>query len=262
MNTNKQQATETRIVPLTPGMYIVRFCSTPALGEGAILSIAPSAANTQVEFFASEGIQNNTLLHQNDCVVVRCCGGEGNILITSISRTGVSMVGARIDRIAGAVDRPGAEIPNLSTHAPPRLAPAAPRELVNLLGHVEMTGDVKVPTGQWLGDPQSNYRLEGFTIEWPDRPNDVDIAYSCVIGGVGRSPAVLSGGYCGTRQRAAPITAITASLVGKNANAYKLKLEAVFSGAPTQAVSSGVECRGLTGREHLIAIRVNLLRNG
>ncbi len=42
MNTNKQQATETRIVALAPGMYIVRFNAIPTIGEGAILSIAPS----------------------------------------------------------------------------------------------------------------------------------------------------------------------------------------------------------------------------
>jgi len=260
VNTDRRNASETRIVALDPGMYIVRFNSIPAAGEGAILSIAPSEDGVKVDFFTSEGVRNNTLLNQSDIVVVRCAGGEGNLLITSICRSGAKTVGARIDTIAGAVNRPGAEVSGLGYQSQrqgqlgaPSAAPSAVP--LKLSGHIEYDGDVVAQPGQWLGDPNSRRRLEGFSLDWTERPEEVDLAYSCVIGGLGRSPAVLSGGYCGSRQRAAPITAITVSLVGKRAADYQLQLEVVFAGCPPQKLSTGVECRGLTGREQLVAIR-------
>ncbi len=261
MNTNKQQATETRIVSLQPGMYIVRFNAIPTLGEGAILSIAPSDSGVKFDFLASEGVKNNTLFNQSDCIVVRCAGGEGNLLVTSLTKSNARPVGTRIDKIAGAVDRPAADVTGIGyqQQAPGQLPQStlqsSPANL-KLSGHIEMRGDVTGQPGDWLGDPKSTRRLEGFAIEWRDRPEELDIAYSCVIGGLGRSPAVLSGGYCGSRQRAAPITALTVSLVGKNANGFELAMEAVFAGCPPQKMRSGVEVRGITGREQLVAIIV------
>lgn len=256
MSTNKQQATETRIVSLKPGMYIVRFNAIPTLGEGAILSIAPSESGVKFDFLASEGVKNNTLFNQSDCVVVRCVGGEGNLLITSLCKSGSRPVGTRIDKISGATNRPGADVSGLGYQPQGQARLSQPAAIhLNFLGHIEMRGDVAAHRGDWLGDPKSSRRLEGFSIEWDEHPQELDIAYSCVIGGLGRSPAVLSGGYCGSRQRAAPITALTVSLVGKNANAYQLDMEAVFAGCPQQKMHTGVEVRGITGREQLVAIR-------
>ena len=257
MNTHKQQATETRIVSLQPGMYIVRFNAIPTLGEGAILSIAPSDSGVKFDFLASEGVKNNTLFNQSDCIVVRCMGGEGNLLITSLCKSGSRPVGTRVDKIAGATNRPGADVTGLG-YQPQGQLPQPTRQStpanLKLSGHLEMRGDITAQPGDWLGDPKTSRRLEGFAIDWLDRPEELDIAYSCVIGGLGRSPAVLSGGYCGSRQRAAPITALTVSLVGKNANSFELAMEAVFAGCPTQKMRSGVEVRGITGREQLVAI--------
>jgi hypothetical protein len=259
VNTNKQQATETRIVSLKPGMYIVRFNAIPTLGEGAILSIAPSENGVKFDFLASDGVKNNTLFNQSDCIVVRCAGGEGNLLITSLCKSDSRPVGTRIDKITGATDRPGADTGGMALQAQSQARLPQPAAIhLKLLGHVEMSGDVAAHRGDWLGDPKSSRRLEGFAIDWDDRPQELDIASSCVIGGLGRSPAVLSGGFCGSRQRAAPITALTVSLVGKNASAHQLNMEAVFAGCPPQTMHTGVEVRGITGREQLVAIRASV----
>ena len=366
MNTPKQQATETRIVSLKPGMYIIRFNAIPTLGEGAILSVAPTQAGGHLDFFFSEGILNNTLFNQSDIAVVRCSGGESNLLITSMCNSGKA-VGTRIDKIAGAAERsaathlgasavqpdsppslqpppvaapppsqtqatqppspaapsPGvlqsnlelqqgqaplgsqlpqpqaAIIPQSAVHQPahqqiatpqgqrsplqepyqstlqPSPAPHSPSPFADaippsqqptnlnvspltLLGHLQEAGDVRVQSGAWLGDPQSRLRLEGFAIEWENKPQDVDVAYSCVIGGLGRSPVVLSGGFCGSRQRAASITALTFSLIGPNAEAFQLKAEAVFANCPPQTLRPGVEVRGIAGAEPLVALRVSI----
>jgi len=295
VSTQKQATTDARIITLTPGMYIARFNAAPNPGEFCLLSIAPGDPSVRIDFFASETVENNMLRTADDIIVVRCTGGEGKLILTSLPGAGATVTGARLDRIANALERPGAAAPGATTPAPapaavtsgttaapaaiaagaPSAVPPAPSQpattltaaptrapqvLLKVTGHVELQGDVSVPPGQWLGDPASSRRLEGFSIDWPDRPDDVDLAYSCVMAGIGRSPAVLSGGYCGSRQRATPINAITVSLVGKQASAYALEMEVVFAGCPAQKITPGVECRGLTGREPLVALRVAMRR--
>lgn len=51
MTTSRYQATEARVVSLESAMYIVRFNAMPALGGGAILSIAPSDSGVKIDFF-------------------------------------------------------------------------------------------------------------------------------------------------------------------------------------------------------------------
>lgn len=249
--------TDTRIVHLEPGMYIVRFDGRPTLGESAVLSLAPGYPGSKLDFFESEAVTNNTLSSTEDCIVVRCSGDAGNILITSLSLTSPALVGARVDKIASSIEKSesntAAPVSRLKT-------PVAP-ELPGLSGHIEWKGDVTAGLGAWLGDSDGHNRLEGFSVAWENKPADVDIAYSSIIGSLGRSPVVLTGEFCGTRQRAAPITAVTFSLVGKQASKYNLEVEVAFDGAPIQKLQSGVEGRGVTGREHLVALRLKVTNN-
>ena len=250
--------TDTRIVNIEPGMYIVRFDGNPTLGESAILSIAPGDPITTVDLFASEHVKHATLASADDCIVVRCGGGSGNLVITSISLTSGTLTGARVDRIAAAGDRTQLA-PSLGGHSVTIPAPQ-PKEAIQLGGHIQWQGDVEVAANAWLGDPRGHDRLEGFSVEWANKPADVDLAYSCTIGGMGRSPAVLSGGFCGSRQRAAPIQAVTVSLVGKNSAAYELAVQAAFDNSPLQTLASGVEGRGVSGQEQLTALQVIVTR--
>ncbi len=291
-----QQAgkTDTRIVHLEPGMYLIRFDGTPALGESAIVSVAPGEPGAVVDFFESEGVQNTTLAMSADCIVARCVGGSGNLLVTSVSLSSDTLAGARVDKIASSegkvrtragVVRPEpipaastvppvaqapdanatkpATVPVAPVQVPAAAAPAQPAaaaEQIQLMGHIEWKGDVTAQANAWLGDPQGSSRLEGFTVQWHNRPADVDLAYSVVVEGMGRSPAVLSGGFCGSRQRAAAIHGLILTLVGKNAAAYELVVQAVFENTPLQQLGSGVEGRGLTGREKLVALAVGVVR--
>jgi hypothetical protein len=127
--------TDTRIVNIEPGMYIVRFDGSPTLGESAILTIAPGDARTQIDFFASEQVKHSTLASEEDCVVVRCSGGSGNLLITSVSLTSGTLTGARIDRIAAA-----GSLGSVGTVGQSVAMPSAPTpEQLLLSGHIFAT---------------------------------------------------------------------------------------------------------------------------
>lgn len=246
--------TDTRTVHLQPGMYVVRFNGAPALGESALVSLASGDEASQVDFFASEAIINNTLVSADDCIIVRCSGGSSKILLTSLSVSSSVLAGTRIDKIASSTERLGG-----TAQAAGLKSPLTP-ESITLSGHIQWVGDIALSPGAWLGDPGNQNRLEGFTVDWENRPGDVDIAYSAILSGLGRSPAVRTGEFCGSGQRAAAITGLTFSLVGKNAAAYELIVEVKFDGSPVQKLSSGVEGRGVMGREQLVAMQLTVIR--
>lgn len=232
-------------------MFIVRFRGVPAAGESAQVRAAPDAVS-YIDFFASEAATDNTLRSADDCIVVRCSAESARIEILSsvASPEGGQPVGARIDRIASSdvyaraaaegADRGGGSF--------------------RLLGHFEQLGDATAEPGSWLGDPRESRRLEGFSIHWNNQPEGVDIASTVIIGHLGRTPVVLSGGFCGTRGRSEPITSLTLALVGERANDYVLAIQAQFDRTPMQRAGAGVELRGVTGREPLVALRLDVIK--
>src|SRR5690606_29878101 len=91
-----------------------------------------------------------------------------------------------------------------------------------------------------------------------NKPQGVDLAYSCKVAGQGKQPASLSGNFIGTRRKAAGIQAVTFGLVGPQQKAYQLGGHVVFAGSPPQAIVNGKELSGPTGYENLAAISVSI----
>ena len=49
---------------------------------------------------------------------------------------------------------------------------------IRVLGHVAGIGDVYGSANEWLAGPTAPSRIEGISIEWPTKPEGVDIRYS------------------------------------------------------------------------------------
>lgn len=267
---------QSRVLPLEAGMYIVRYASNLPQGQEVCITLqqAPLGKGS-VDFFPAEGVSRNTLAKLGDCVIVRVKGDIGALLVTEyhLAAVGVRTVNLRVDRI----DTSAAIISDAKL-AQPQMAAATPAPLpgnasapngafntqaatngaatLRLEGHIERRGDITVQGG-WLGSPNSMQRLEGFTIHWPNKPEGVDLAYSCQVQGA-RQPAALSGNYIGTRRRASPITAITFGLIGPKQKNFQLDGQVVFSGTPQKTIQNGQEISGPTGQEHLVAILVSV----
>ena len=284
-----------RVLALEPGMYIFRYASQLPEGQEVCITLqqAPLGKGT-VDFFPAEGVNRHTLARLGDCVVIRVKGGKGAVLVTEYHRASQAVsVDLRVDRI----DTSEAIVRKAPVQQPPVLAeaiaassmgsiagaaqplhaaalssmtpitapvistrgvvPDTARISLALEGHIERRGDVAVQDS-WLGNPDSNARLEGFTINWPNKPQGVDLAYSCKVTGQGKQPAALSGNFVGTRRKAAGIQAITFGLVGPQQKAYQLSGHVVFAGSPPQPIVNGKELSGPTGYENLVAISVSI----
>ena len=241
----------TSILQLNTGMYIARLKQVDTLKREMItISPAPMEAEGSIDFFCSSHIKNNTLKEISDCIVMRVDNGKAPLLISGM---GGNLASLKIDEIT-TLNTPST-VQSLSD------APTSNSEKISLEGHIEWKGDVKKEVGEPLGDPRGNKRLEGFIIRWDDKPKDVDIAYSCTVDGMGQSPVVLSGDFSGTRARNLAIQGVIISLVGRGAKKFQMKGSVVFSGMKPQKLISGVEYRGVTGKESLISLQVEILRN-
>ncbi len=238
---------------LEPGMYLFRYASQLPEGELICFTLqATPLGKGSIDFFPAEGVSRNTLARLGDCIVGRVKGAAAGLLITEYRQTedGRLQADLRIDRIdtsAAIIRQP----------APTPAASAIQALPLQLSGHIEYIGDTHAE-GAWLGKPDSQARIEGFCIEWPDRPQGVDLAYQCSVLGAGQLPASLSGGFVGTRRRAAPINAVAFALVGPDAENYRLTGHAVFAGCTPQAIEPNQELRGPTGLEQLVALHIEV----
>ncbi|MCP5126592.1 MAG: hypothetical protein H6973_13440 [Gammaproteobacteria bacterium] len=271
----------TRVIMLKPGMHIFRYASKLPRDEIILLTLQPAPLGKgTIDFFPAEGVSRNTLSRLGDCVIVRVRGDQAGILVAEyhLQDNTTSSVDLRIDRIDTSEnliqssplsnisrDQPAmdsspfesaATMVNPSRPATPsRASPAF--ELLQLFGHIERRGDVSV-TNDWLGDPNGQARLEGFAIEWKNRSQDVDLVYTCRVEGIGQTPAIFSGGYAGTRRKAAPITAVSFALAGPKAADFELSGQVVFASGPPLAIVSGQKLSGPKGSEHLVALFVSI----
>src|SRR5262249_7735714 len=101
---------------------------------------------------------------------------------------------------------------------------------LRVCGHVAMLGDVVVGNGTWISGPNRSPRIEGFAIEWPDKPEGIVLRYAARIGGPTPTMTKLveAGNFVGTRGRALPLTGLGFELSGTGAQDLQLMIEAAF----------------------------------
>jgi hypothetical protein len=135
---------------------------------------------------------------------------------------------------------------------------------VRILGHLTGIGDIWVKSDEWIAGPSAPSRIEGISINWPDKPADLEIHYAVKTA----KPQAISGrtmelgSFAGTRGKAMPLVSLMFELSGAAADDHQLTVEAIFLGAPaTRLTGKRIVASGPTGREPLVGLRVGL-RNG
>jgi hypothetical protein len=131
----------------------------------------------------------------------------------------------------------------------------------SLLAHVAGAGDVQVGADEWVAGPDAPARIEGLSIDWPDRPDNLDVSYAVKLARPHAASGRMTklGGYAGTRGRALPVVGVTVELRGPAAADFQLSAEAAFLGAPlTRMSGKRIAISGPTGREPLVGFRIRL----
>jgi len=133
-------------------------------------------------------------------------------------------------------------------------------EGLRLLGHVAGIGDVVVGPNEWVAGPATPSRIEGISLEWPEKPDDLDLRYAVKSATQAGTPKMVGlETFAGTRGRALPITGIVLEMSGAGASDCQFVAEALFLSSPTlRAVGQRVVLSGPTGREPLVGLRVTI----
>jgi hypothetical protein len=132
---------------------------------------------------------------------------------------------------------------------------------IRILGHLSGIGDVQVSANEWLAGPSMPLRIEGLSIDWPEKPQDLEIHYAVRTA----KPEMVSGrkmrlgAFAGTRGKAMPIIAVALEMSGPQATNFQFVVEAIFLASPAMRIAGKhVVASGPTGREPLVGLRLGI----
>jgi hypothetical protein len=248
---------QSKMVDVQRGVMLVRYATADDDRRPPKVAVVVNPKDERnVELVLNPDHKEAVLWQPGSCLVVRASKpGKLLVEVIAIEDGGSTAATVRIETLTQG-DAP-------SAHAAPRSRDKRPNELggVRLLGHVAGIGDVESGPDQWIAGPEAPARIEGLSIEWPDKPADLDLRYSVRLA----RPHEVSGrvmrlgDYAGTRGRALPIVGLAVELIGAAATRYQLSVEAAFLSAPLMR-SNGrqLDMSGPTGREPLVGLRLRI----
>ncbi len=247
-----------RVTLLEPGMYIFRYASQPPQDKPVCIALqqAPLGKGS-IDFFPGEGISKNMLHKLGDTIVARVKGGVTTVLITEYHMFDATIepIDLRIDRIdnSPAIMR-GFSVIATAT-APTAIESDQASAALTLTAHVQGAGEVVSGTG-WIGQHNETRLIEGFCIDWENKPEGVDLVYTSTTAGSGPRPNVTTGTYTGMRNQSLGLVAAGFTLVGPNRHFYELLGHIVFSGHAPQLIVPNQVMHGPTGMEPLVALHI------
>jgi len=253
-----ERAKQRKTVEVDKGLFLIRYATAEDETRPPKVHVAVDPQyEDRVELILHPAHSDAVLWQPGSCIVARATGTAHLAVEVIASHPGGSVAATvKIEpltqgKVAAAAaperDEAGLALVDLSDF--------------RVLGHVAGIGDVHVGAGEWLAGPAAPSRIEGISIEWPGKPDDLAIRYAVKLA----RPQVVSGRmtelgtFAGTRGRAMPIVGVTLEMSGPAATDYQFAAEAVFLGYPAMRVSGRrVVLAGPTGREPLVGFRLRL----
>ncbi len=233
------------------------FCilSTPVPGgditqglPGVRLSLPPGPGGrpdaVTIRGFAADGWLSAT----GDAALVRVTSPTAQLMVTIYQAK---------DAVGGA---PNIQVMRLGEGGPtdvvaePALAPAGrapaepmpatvPRTAMDLVAHVQGSGDVGCMLGEWMGAKGSKTWIEGFAIAPTKEVLPADVEYQAVLGRGWLSPWAEGGQFCGSRGMALPVLGLRLRLRGAAAETHECSYSATFvDGSEVGPVPGGEAC--------------------
>ena len=219
------------------------------------INLAPVINAGKVHFLCSTSVNNNCLTNTSECIVIRVDSEQATLLVSENNEEHTTPLQLKVDKVSDLTLNTAIKT-NITETVETSSATLSQPEDVYLTGHIALHGNVQSAVGECLGNPQLQHYIEGFTVEWENRPDDVDIAYFCEIEYMGRTPTSLSGCFVGTRHRSLAIQSVSFSLIGSQAKNYQLSGQAFFNKQEPLNIITGIDSHGPTMKEALVALQI------
>ncbi|MGP8123660.1 MAG: hypothetical protein ACLP8B_24445 [Xanthobacteraceae bacterium] len=260
MKAELERGKQSKVLDVDAGLLLLRYATADDDKRPPKIRILVNPKHrNNIELVLNPDHQDAVLWQPGSCLVVRATApGQLFVEVTAIEDGGSTAASLKIETLSQGKAAVPARQPAVARSA--GHVGVDPRRLA-VRGHVAGIGDVTVRADEWIAGPVAPARVEGISIDWPGKPDDIDIRYSVRLA---RPHAVSGqvmqlGDYAGTRGRALPIVGLTLELTGAGASGFRLTAEAVFLGAPVQRMSGAqVEMSGPTRREPLVGFRLRL----
>jgi hypothetical protein len=253
---------ETKTLSLSPGLHILTYAEATDSFNPPLVNIAIPIGliGSRVSLMFLEPLNEGFLTKPDEAVVIYIAGESAELLIGIFIGTQCNNPEIKL-KTRHLIENHQATLPStLSQHDIP-VTNNKPLSTDNILplafsGHVEWQGDQQLNLGQGLGNPDKNWRIERFAIHWPNKPNGVEIEYGCYVKTLGETPKTTQNNFVGTKARALPITALSAQLIGVNADNYQLTLDVIFSETGLRPINAnGQLIWGIHENEFLTGLR-------
>jgi hypothetical protein len=250
-----ERTKQTKVVDVDKGVLLVRYATAEQESRPPKINIVVNPKHQKnIELVLSPDHGDAVLWQPGSCLVVRALKpGQIFVEVVAIDKGGSTAATVKIETLSQGEAAPTTRRRSSATDVD--------FSHLRLLGHVAGSGDVFARADEWIAGPDAPARIEGLSIDWPGKPDDLDIRYSVKLARPNAASGRITGlgGYVGTRGRALPIVSVTVELTGPGASAFRLAAEAAFLGAPlTRMTGKQVTVSGPTGREPLVGFRLRL----
>lgn len=272
------KAIESKNLRLSTGLHLLSYLDAVDIENPPLVNIAipMGQVNSQVSLLFQDPSHEGFLNKPNDSVVVRVVGESAEVTVgifitpacksTEIKFEAKPLLSENtvttdtapepVEAISPTVETETAVLTDKTPESEEAATPTEKDYPLAFSGHVQWQGDVQLAAGEALGNPEKDWRIESFAIHWPEKPADVSIEYHCYVNTLGESPKSSLNALTGTKARALPIAALSAKLIGENADLYELIIEVIFSETGVKTLSTDGELTwGLHENEYLTAIR-------
>jgi hypothetical protein len=255
------RAAQQKTIEIARGLFLVRYAAAEDEGRPPIVKVVPDPASEQNITFVLHPDHREAVLWQPDtCLVVRAITpGKLSIEVSPVEENGPVAATVRIEPLNQGQ----------ATSVPAQSSSSGDRSVdwgdFRVLGHVASVGDVVVNAGEWLAGPSAPSRIEGISMAWPSKSDDLDIYYSVKTARpqAGSERAMALGSFAGTRGKALPIVGLTLEISGPDVANLQFAVDALFLGSPVmRATGKLIVLNGPTGREPLVGLRVGLQHDG
>lgn len=242
-----------RTVDLDRGLFLVQYKSADDEASPPKVVVSPASGHERsLELLLHPDADQGILWQPGSSLIVR---------VARAAQLQIAVVPQRQNGSRAA----SVEVKSVSQGTPPQ----APQDewdqerepgSFRLLAHVAGIGDVVVGPNEWIAGPTAPSRIEGISIEWPNRPRDVELRYAAKSPIQAGTPAMVNlAAFAGTRGRAQPITGLVLEMSGRRASNWQFVAEALFLSSPTlRAVGQRVVLSGPTSREPLVGLRITI----
>ncbi len=253
-----ERARQQQTVAINRGLFLVRYAAAEDTARPPMVRVSPDPApNKDIGVLLHPDHSVPVLWHPDTCLVVRALApGKLSVEVVAAQDGSSTAATVRVEPLTqGTPASPLAQTKGGGKRSPADLS------TLRIVGHVTGLGDHPVNANEWLAGPSAPSRIEGFAIEWPDKPDDLEIRYAVKTA----QPQPVSGramglgSFAGTRGKTMPIVGVMLEMSGPAAASLQFAVEAIFLGAPTMRITGKrVVASGRTGREPLVGLRLGL----